>query len=1340
MLNFIGFGLCFSHSFSAAYLSSVALTSTVPFARPLTTTAPAYKRVVGAKEFASELKDGVTIEADNPSHSQHAEYVSELQSVIDASPAPDTPSVPLSSDIMSDRQWELLNDFVRRILLVLYKERSRVPSDALTHPVRLAEFERTEQLYRAVESNVKSTVTRRAPRVITIQGIEVDYREAVAHDYVICDPMKPTVVLYLNRDEYLKLLAQMTSASITLKVLLGPGEPRQDDQNSPPGGAPHTGSGGRPTHKPSNWKSCLSGRIPLGYIAFLPAWVKPRSWLERLTGVPMPVVFASNSRLVHHATGRRLIIRSYSVLLSVLILAGARPMLRKSSMVMLSSFYELVANQGLAQACALYKESRRVLYKYLNGTPVFDSELALGITKSGLPRTIPSSIRTLIRANSVTAIRIALFILDIGKLYEYEARGNIDPIIQPASPIDPALIQRIRGFVPVFRKMLESELKVPILQPNDLRVKRFNFTTKAGPNGPALLTSFLDALALHSHASFFPFESYCKLIGENRILAHLVTLSGITRTIIGYLGVSVLGRLNVGKISTTPNPYGKVRIFAIPTYWVQVIMYPVHEALFKVLRVIPTDYTFDQGLAIKHIIDSQARCIYSYDLSAATDRFPLEIQEIILPSIFAEASHEFAVKAFSLWADILRTTEFTYTDRFVPSTKGAEHRIKGEVAKLRHLADRYIKYFRDTDVGDLSSCIVRGSLRNQVISKTSYLRYAAGQPMGTYSSWAAFTLCHHFIVQLAAHEVAQYQNWYRGYSILGDDVVLYSIDTYGSHIALRYKDLMSGLGVDVNPNKGLESSNGTFEFAKRFVSDGVDLSVYHWKEIFFIRNASMFHDYLKYKLMPLVDKLHFGELVHAFLGLLPSLTVPTRARLSIAIDSNRWQDALKECHQLRKFVTLALSPFGVMPTLLHIWVSYLQSGIIHVLNKDNDITVKPEGIPSFEEYYKENTNTRVLLYPLFWLLFKQFFSQIISGLSNTFTPGEFTQFFDSGGLYGRPLVDSKGRTLPTAKYSTATRSYLLTPDAIKVLFGIMVHWHPFQWINRRASLLAFLSVKPSPGSRLAAQLSGMLQSLDGLTAHAVKMFDTLNRLSVGLAGEAIAQRGILASNTFCSFLPSAFVYYKHYPSKGTASDIDISLVRPDAELLAADAMAMGGSLAYVAPDQERLRSSDESSRILAWAEAISSLDNYIQLASSILGMIDRVCDLLGLLNTAGSNFATVRRPHCPRLQPARVVSPPPGAPPAPILVSRAPLPSVGVLDSQYATDVSTRQFSLPWGEKSILPVWSYSDAIRQQLDVQAVVLKATEYPTLLAAKRHERRGPQARGPVIRRNLRLRRPK
>jgi hypothetical protein len=66
------------------------------------------------------------------------------------------------------------------------------------------------------------------------------------------------------------------------------------------------------------------------------------------------------------------------------------------------------------------------------------------------------------------------------------------------------------------------------------------------------------------------------------------------------------------------------------------MLLPTHDFMLKALRKIPNDGTFDQDESVKRSKSKsiKANLAFSFDLSAATDRLPVELTEFVLSLIF----------------------------------------------------------------------------------------------------------------------------------------------------------------------------------------------------------------------------------------------------------------------------------------------------------------------------------------------------------------------------------------------------------------------------------------------------------------------------------------------------------------------------------------------------------------------------------------------------------------------------------------------------------------------------------------------------------------------------------
>jgi hypothetical protein len=92
----------------------------------------------------------------------------------------------------------------------------------------------------------------------------------------------------------------------------------------------------------------------------------------------------------------------------------------------------------------------------------------------------------------------------------------------------------------------------------------------------------------------------------------------------------------VGRIGLIQEPGYKLRAVANPGRVFQRVLEPFGDTLYRLLKVLPWDCTFDQSKAIP-AIQQKLSCgcvVHSIDLSGATDYFPLDVQEHLLRKLF----------------------------------------------------------------------------------------------------------------------------------------------------------------------------------------------------------------------------------------------------------------------------------------------------------------------------------------------------------------------------------------------------------------------------------------------------------------------------------------------------------------------------------------------------------------------------------------------------------------------------------------------------------------------------------------------------------------------------------
>lgn len=229
-----------------------------------------------------------------------------------------------------------------------------------------------------------------------------------------------------------------------------------------------------------------------------------------------------------------------------------------------------------------------------------------------------------------------------------------------------------------------------------------------------------------------------------------------------------------GQFSLKEEAAGKLRIFAIVDSITQSLLSPLHDFMFDLLRKIPNDGTFDQDLSVKRsqVKSSASGKAFSFDLSAATDRLPVDLTVKILSKIFSD---EFGTS----WKQLMVNRDFHF------------------------------------------------SLTNQSnYGAPESLRYSVGQPMGALSSWPALALTHHWILQYCSNLLGR-SGWEDNYEILGDDLVVFD-----SALADKYLEIAKILGVEINLTKSISSfDRPVFEFAKRTCFGNLDLSPISIKQL-----------------------------------------------------------------------------------------------------------------------------------------------------------------------------------------------------------------------------------------------------------------------------------------------------------------------------------------------------------------------------------------------------------------------------------------------------------------------------------------------------------------------------
>jgi len=205
--------------------------------------------------------------------------------------------------------------------------------------------------------------------------------------------------------------------------------------------------------------------------------------------------------------------------------------------------------------------------------------------------------------------------------------------------------------------------------PKVLPKNRIILSNRAGPNGPATASAFRDLSALSRDKNLYKaVEGMIKIFPLGQ-----------------YTGD--LGDYKHSKLIFISDKACKTRVIAIGDWWSNIALSPIHDAFMHGLSNLKQDMTYRQG-DIPKVIRNLGKSLYTSDMTAFTDRFPILMEEAVVSAAYGRVIG-------TGWKTIISNRDF------------------------------------DSPLG-----------------KT---RYATGNPMGLLSSWAVSSFTHHAVKQWCAH-------------------------------------------------------------------------------------------------------------------------------------------------------------------------------------------------------------------------------------------------------------------------------------------------------------------------------------------------------------------------------------------------------------------------------------------------------------------------------------------------------------------------------------------------------------------------------------------------------------
>jgi hypothetical protein len=434
----------------------------------------------------------------------------------------------------------------------------------------------------------------------------------------------------------------------------------------------------------------------------------------------------------------------------------------------------LLKNNGTLFTVKYMKQVKLHITRYMVGRPLLSNKVGVSLV-GGFPRRF-LYLKPYIDRRKLGGLKFVLTLLNISR--------SIRPKRTEAIPVDlSTILAPSKGtgytipasFIKDFCSHFDLHQSKPSYSTND-----FSISLKSGPSGPSITTS-LYSFSLYS-------EEYMRIlrymVGE-RLYAFFFQIKRYADFYKLNLPTKSMSQTaHIGRLSIVKDPDCKMRIIAILDYVTQFLLKPIHLGIFRKLRNFPCDRTFTQDPHASWLDNSEH--FWSLDLSAATDRLPMDLQHKLLNYMFNDK-----VLADS-WRSLLRR-EYAFPVTFLDSNGNWG-------------PGWYYKPLLGLTSTEFTVLATTPAKRNGCYGAN----YSVGQPMGAYSSWASLAVTHHLIVQYAAYLVGK-PIGFDQYILLGDDIVIKD-----NAVALKYIWVMTQLGVEISESK-THVSKDTYEFAKRWI-------------------------------------------------------------------------------------------------------------------------------------------------------------------------------------------------------------------------------------------------------------------------------------------------------------------------------------------------------------------------------------------------------------------------------------------------------------------------------------------------------------------------------------------
>lgn len=375
----------------------------------------------------------------------------------------------------------------------------------------------------------------------------------------------------------------------------------------------------------------------------------------------------------------------------------------------------------------------------------------------GFPR-ILIPFKPYLRSSRIDDRRAVLTILQLYKLFIVETEPPLSSITNPyRGSTQPDWLSE-------FDQVLEEHFPKSKLDDRIFRFsEEYHISTKNGPNGPALISIPYDREAIRGTRIEQSIIKLCKLY-KGDILTQIFEATSERPAFNIY---SPTRRLSHSRLRIKYESGGKSRVFAILDWFSQSALIPIHKFLMNWLKTQFQDGTAEHSKAAKACSEwSDGRFgndLWSFDLTTATDRYPLWLQKRVAVAIFGQ--------------EIADCWETIVSQRLFDPPKGRR-----------------------------------------------YVSFMAGQPLGALSSWAIFAVTHHLHIRTAGRicGIESHRDLY--YRIIGDDICIARDRAVAQKYISMMEDLNVPFSREKSVLPSQMKSKPVCELAKRLFVNGIEIS------------------------------------------------------------------------------------------------------------------------------------------------------------------------------------------------------------------------------------------------------------------------------------------------------------------------------------------------------------------------------------------------------------------------------------------------------------------------------------------------------------------------------------